>query len=506
MDASTEIEAKFDAAPGWKLPKFTGLATRKVATTELVATYWDTKDRRLDDWGVTLRRRTADGRATEWTVKLPLQASDDGTHRRSEVTVDGAPTTPPDELVALLTALRRGKKLKPVAELRTSRRRRRVGNDRSSDVVEITDDRVTSTVGGRAGPAFRQIEVELLDDDGEDVMASVVDSLRRVGLEPSADDSKLRRVLGSPTTTPQAGKKKRKGKKVSVAALASTAVGRSLSEVVQADPWLRLGDDMETVHTCRKAVRQLRLDLRTLRPVLERRRTHALRDELKWYGTLLGEVRDLHVLRARLIELADEAGIPADDRDAIVEVLDAQLAVERANLLSALDGDRYLSLIVDLTEFERHVPLRSTVDPSDPAAGVVATAGRASWKKVAKAHRRAVRHPSAEALHTLRKKVKHARATAQLATLAVRSNTKAATAAEKFTKAAGTLKEDLGDLHDADVLIEWLDARPGRLESEPAYSAGRLRERTVHRRSELKDAWPDAWNKLDRGRVRRWTR
>lgn len=500
MDSSTEIEAKFDAPPGWKLPTLAGLATRKVARTELVATYWDTKDRRLDDWGVTLRRRTTDDGATsEWTIKLPLGGSGDGTQRRQEVTVDAAGTTPPDELVALLTAVHRGKKLKPVAELRTSRRRRRVGDDRWSDAVEITDDRVTSTVAGRPGPAFRQIEVELLDDHGEDVMASVVKALRRSGLEPSADDSKLRRVLGGPTT------RRRVGARRSVERLASTAIGRSSSKVVRADPWLRLGDDMETVHTCRKAVRQLRLDLKTLRPVLERRRTEALRDELKWYGTLLGEVRDLHVLRARLVELADEAAVPAGDRDAIVAVLDAQLAVERANLLSALDGDRYLSLLGDLHEFERHVPLRSKVDPGDPADRVVAKAGRRSWKKVVATHRRAERTASAEALHTLRKKVKHARATAQLATHAGATK-KWSRSAKRFSKAAGTLKEDLGDLHDADVLVEWLDALPGRVDSAPAYSAGRLRERTVQRRAELTDAWPDAWKALDRGRLRRWTK
>jgi CHAD domain-containing protein len=500
MDQSTEIEAKFDAARGWKLPELTDLTTRKVARTELVATYWDTSDRRLDDWGVTLRRRSADGAATEWTVKLPLQGTDDGTQRRQEVTLHTDGTTPPDELVALLTAMHRGKKLKPVAELRTRRRRRHVGDDRRSDAVEITDDRVTSTVAGGVGPAFREIEVELLQKDAEDVMAAVVSALRDGGLEPASDDSKLRRVTGGPT------RRRRPGTKGSVERLVSTAIDRSLSKVVRADPWLRLDDDMETVHTCRKAVRQLRLDLKALRPVLRRRRTDALRDELKWYGTLLGEVRDLHVLRARLGELADDVGIPGDDRDAIVQIVAAQVEVERANLLSALDGDRYRSLLADLTDAARHVPLRSSVDPADPATQVVAAAGRTAWKKVTTAHRRVERHPSSEALHTLRKKVKHARATAQLWKHTDSSSTASTKAAKKFASAAATLKEDLGDLHDADVLVEWLDAHADRLAPEPAYGAGRLRERTVQRRADLADTWPDAWKRLDRRRRRRWMR
>jgi CHAD domain-containing protein len=243
-----------------------------------------------------------------------------------------------------------------------------------------------------------------------------------------------------------------------------------------------------------------------LRPVLQRRRTDALRDELKWYGTLLGEVRDLHVLRARLVELANDAGIPAEDRDEIVQILDEQIAVERANLLSALDGDRYLSLLEELTEFAREVPLRSSVDPADPAQEAVASAGRTAWKKVTTSHRRAERRPSPEALHTLRKKVKHARATAQLAKHTGSNDQQFTRSAKKFATSAGTLKEDLGDLHDADVLVEWLDAHAGRLDSTSAYGAGRLRERTVRQRAELEDAWPDAWTALSRRRRRRWTR
>lgn len=504
MGASTEIEAKFDAGPGWQLPELDGVVVHDVAATELVAVYWDTTDRRLDAWGVTLRRRVADDEHTEWTVKLPLPGSGDGVQRRQEVNVDDAGETPPAELRTLVTAMTRGAELEPIAELRTERRRHHAGNDLWSDAVEITDDRVTSHVDGRPGPEFRQVEVELLDHDAQDVMDSVVDALRDAGLRSSADASKLRRVLGSTSV----GSPRDIDDADSIRGLAASSIGRSLDRIVRTDPWIRSADDVEAVHTCRKAVRRLRSDLRTLRKVLDAELTDPLRDELKWFGGLLGAVRDLHVLREQIMELTDDAAMPRSETGALLAELDAQLVIERGHLLSAMAGDRYLALISRTTEFEHHVPLRLGTDPDDPTEGALATAGRRAWKKVDRARRRAERRPSAERLHTLRKKVKRATAAAQLAKEAAEATgtKQRRKSAKKFARTAGTLKDQLGDLHDADVLVTWLDEHARSLEPDAAYRAGRLRELAVQRRHELVDEWHDAWDDLDRRRRRRWMR
>jgi CHAD domain-containing protein len=504
MGSKLEIEAKFDADADWRLPEPDGVVTHDLATTELVAVYWDTVDRRLDDWGVTLRRRVADDEHVEWTVKLPVPGSGDGVQRRQELNVDDACETPPAELRTLVTAMTRGTELAPIAELRTERRRQRVGDDLWSDAVEITDDRVTSRVQGRPGPSFRQIEVELLDHDAQDVMDSVVDALRDAGLKSSTDASKLRRVLGAATGT----RREELEDAGSMRGLTATSIGRSLDRIVRTDPWIRLADDVEAVHTCRKAVRRLRSDLRTLRKVLDAELTEPLRDELKWFGALLGEVRDLHVLREQLVELADDARIPVAELDPIVAALDAQLAIERGHLLSAMEGDRYLALISRATEFEHHVPLRLGTDAEDPTEGAVATAGRRAWKTVDRARHRVDRRSSSERLHTLRKKVKRARAAAQLAKDAAEASgsKQRRKSAKKFAKAAGSLKDQLGDLHDADVLVAWLDEHARSLEPDAAYCAGQLREHALQRRHELDREWVEAWDDLDRKRRRRWMR
>lgn len=313
MSAHTEIEAKFYAEPDQQLPDLTGLVVREPATTELVAQYWDTADRRLDRWGVTLRRRVADAHDVQWTLKLPMRSSDPSVQHRREVNVGSADEHPPARLVDLVAALTRGASLEPTAMLRTDRRRVRIGADLWADAVELTDDRVSSEVAGRPGPSFRQIEVELVDPGAEPLLATVLDTLRDAGFEPSGHGSKLRQVLAG-SNVPAAGTNDRPSDAPGdaptpdgpIAQLVSGALHRGLDATVRADPWIRLDDDVEVVHTWRKAIRRLRSDLRSLRSTLDRDRSEHLRAELKWFAGLLGEVRDLHVLRQHLIDCAEQ--------------------------------------------------------------------------------------------------------------------------------------------------------------------------------------------------------
>lgn len=177
-------------------------------------------------------------------------------------------------------------------------------------------------------------------------------------------------------------------------------------------------------------------------------------------------------------------------------MLEAQLDVERSHLLSAMRGDRYTSMLSELADMEQRPPLDGADGDDDPDELLRATA-RSAWKALERSHRRATRGPSSERLHTLRKKVKRAHAVGQLAK-------EHGGGSKKFVRAADVLKDELGDLHDADVLIAWLDEVRSRLPVDAAYGAGQLRQLTVQRRVQLDASWVDAWDELDRARLRRW--
>jgi inorganic triphosphatase YgiF len=122
-----EIELKYDAPPGTVLPRLEDLP--KVAAESdsdeqsLEAEYYDTDDLSLLRAQITLRRRSG-GSDAGWHLKLPM-----GGAARREIQVPlshrGSGDNPvPGELAALVRVHTRRQALRPVAIIRTKRRRR----------------------------------------------------------------------------------------------------------------------------------------------------------------------------------------------------------------------------------------------------------------------------------------------------------------------------------------------------------------------------------------------
>jgi CHAD domain-containing protein len=109
--------------------------------------------------------------------------------------------------------------------------------------------------------------------------------------------------------------------------------------------------DVDPIHDTRVAVRRLRSTLRTFRadvPRLGNGRVAALRDELAWFGGLLGAVRDRQVMAGHLAtafaaEPPEFMVGPVVAR--VTEALAAQTAQAHRELAEALDSDRYGAML-----------------------------------------------------------------------------------------------------------------------------------------------------------------
>src|SRR3954451_13103628 len=75
----------------------------------------------------------------------------------------------------------------------------------------------------------------------------------------------------------------------------------------EADPGVRDGDHT-VVHRTRIAIRRYRSVLRVFGDTFDGTRRAHLEGELAWYGSALGAVRDVQVLRRRLAKLRAEVG------------------------------------------------------------------------------------------------------------------------------------------------------------------------------------------------------
>ena len=217
-----ETERKYEAAARFALPDLAGLdgvaAVTGPQTYRLRAIYFDTADFRLLAAKITLRRRTG-GTDAGWHLKLPA-----GVDSRREVHAPlgrGAGRVP-GRLAELVAGWAGGQPLRPIARLATTRRVRRLAGRDGEVLAEVADDLVVGSLpapaqvaagAGADGPGgsglpewreasrWREIEIELVTGPRE-LLGPAGDRLRRAGAVPSAEASKLSRLLASAPGAP----------------------------------------------------------------------------------------------------------------------------------------------------------------------------------------------------------------------------------------------------------------------------------------------------------------
>ena len=455
MRATSEHERKLDAPVGFRLPPLGG---RPLAPRVFTSVYYDVPGESLAAVGITLRRRTENGHGV-WQLKLPADDS------RLELEAEGGPGQPPEELIALLQAhLRRGP-LERVAELRTHRSGELVA--RNGTTAEVTADEVTVLDAREVRDQFVEVEIELRDGS-PDGLDEIADELVSAGAEPGNELPKLFRALGH---FPAYGPTPRSLEEL------RSRLRAQLREIERHDPGTRLGRDPESLHDMRVGVRRLRALLRAGNELLAGD-TVELDERLKQLGRVLGEVRDLDVLLARLdAEAAELGGEDSKRAGSLLAVLRTERSCSRSRLLAALRSDEYLALLDDTAR---------TIDELEPSGSAVTLdeiADEAS-ARLRKAVRKLPEAPADEELHAVRKKGKRARYAAELA------------GRKTLVKRAKKLQDVLGGHQDAVVAAERLRELAARSAPEQALVAGRLVEREEERRIEARRAWPKAWKKL----------
>jgi CHAD domain-containing protein len=274
------------------------------------------------------------------------------------------------------------------------------------------------------------------------------------------------------------------------------AIAVSVRRLILHDPGVRLGGDPEAVHQARVAVRRLRSDLRTFSSLLVEPWSQALREELRWLGGELGGVRDAEVLAGEIAHAVER--LPEADRSAggrLVADFEADIAAQRERLLGAMRTERYLALVERLVDAARAPMLTEAAE--ERARDILPGLLRRPWRKL----RRDARHlgdgASDEELHALRIRAKRARYAVEAGVPVLGGR------ARRFARAVAILQDVLGAHHDAVVAGERLRARGA---SRPlAFVAGQAWGIERDAGAESRAAWPRAWRRARRRRLRSWT-
>ena len=277
-----------------------------------------------------------------------------------------------------------------------------------------------------------------------------------------------------------------------------SAVASSTIRLVSFDPIVRIGEDPEGVHKARVAVRRLRSDLRTFRPLVDRDWAQALRGELRWLGRLLGPVRDAEVLGARLQgRIEGMIGLELASAKVLLDGPETARLDARRRLLEGMDSRRYEELILRLVRAALEPVARS--GRIDRPAADIGSLMDAPWAKLSKSASALGSGSSDGALHATRIDTKRVRYGAEALTPVFGKR------ASRFAFAAEVLQEVLGEHQDAVVAMSWLADRGMEADDQAvAFTAGRIAELEAASRERARAEWPTVWSTLQR-RKRFWT-
>jgi CHAD domain-containing protein len=397
-----------------------GLGRRPVEAPVLTSAYYDVPGGSLAAAGIVLLRRTDGGRSV-WELRLPAEES------CLELEEDGAQGQPPSSVPKLLQVHLRYGPLERIAELSTRR---------TGELVEVELE-LRSASPAQLGLLARE--------------------LTAAGSEPSRAETA--ESSGAPIEAWR------------------SRLRAQLREIERHDPGTRLGRDPESLHDMRVAVRRMRALLRAGKKLIAADMS-GLDERLKELGAMLGEVRDLDVLLARLEDEAGELG-RGDAREArsLLAALRTERSCSRARLLAGLRSQQYLSLLDDTAE------AIADLEPSGAAVTLDDVADRA-FVRARKAVHALPAEPADWELHRVRKLGKRARYAAELV------------GRKEFVRQAKALQDVLGEHQDAVVAAERLRELAAGATSGQAVAAGRLVERELERRAASRATWREAWQRL----------
>jgi CHAD domain-containing protein len=494
-----EEERKYLVDDGFTMPDLSaaGRVTAKEPVS-LKATYYDTAERLLARHGISLRYRKNDAPGKAWTLKLP--SSRVGIRHEHSRPAAGARVIPPD-LLDLVTAYRRGRKLAPAAVLRTVRTVYDVADRDGTVLAEVADDVVSVLDGRRVELRFREIEVERVAGNPP-LLDRIEALLLGAGASKGEFVPKHVRALGplEPPVLVVAGPLR---PRASAGEVVTAAIRRDVTRIFRHDPFARLRETMPNgdtpVHQMRVGTRRLRSDLQTFQALLDPAWTAALRAELSWLADALGGARDVEVLRARLHRTAAADPLTPPDADAL-ERIDAALAVRHEAALAVLDealhAPRYVALLDALVE-AAHAPRLSTLADS-AAETVLPGIVRKPWRRLVFGGGAA---PGAGGLtpdlpddewHEVRKRAKRARYAADAVKAVVGAD--AVLLAKAIARAQGVL----GEHQDAAIAADaWLDVAATHPRNHVlAVTAGRLFERERAAVTRARAAFPAVWESV----------
>jgi triphosphatase len=224
-------------------------------------------------------------------------------------------------------------------------------------------------------------------------------------------------------------------------------VGRASLDHLLRNEDAALAGDAEGIHQMRVAVRRLRAILSAFKPMLPDEQSQWVSQELRWFGDVLGEARNLDVFTSDLLAPARAALPDASEFERLAQAAERQRRKAHAGVAKAISSTHYTEALLALLRWldggDWHLAAAETLHaPVETLAPTLLDRCRAKADKRAKDFTR----QSPKKRHRLRIALKKLRYAAELfAPLYGGPETK------QFIQRLKRLQDDLGDSNDVRV-------------------------------------------------------
>ncbi|HEY5439021.1 MAG TPA: CHAD domain-containing protein, partial [Acidimicrobiales bacterium] len=211
----------------------------------------------------------------------------------------------------------------------------------------------------------------------------------------------------------------------------------------------RRNSELGQLHQARLSLRRLRSTLRTFGDLFDTEWSSPLQSELSWYAAVLGEVRDLDVLRSSitesvgLIQDLDVQSFVMARLDRLINEAQERCAVEKST-------KRYACVVDDVATLARSIRFTpsTTARSIDDLSSLLAPA----WRELKKARRVARDDQNNENLHQLRIELKRVQCGCEIIGMVEGAP------ALRVARSAETAQKKLGVVHDQASTRQWLRA------------------------------------------------
>lgn len=456
--ADSEIELKFACAPGDLDAVLAAAPAGDDETRELISVYFDTPDLDLQKAGASLRVRDDGGRRMQ-TLKRGEGIA------REEYEAPIAGLAPDPDLGPLPSLAPRGADLRPVFNVRVSRRQRTF---RYLDAeVELALDQGEVTGGDRNSPIC-EVELELKSGPPATLFALARDLSAAAPLY-LAFDSKAARGQALVAGEASASRKSRKvelSRKASAAEAFQAVARGALAQIAANGATLRADPGAEAIHQLRVGARRLRSALSTFKPLLKGDGLDDVKAELTWLSHAFDRPRNLDVFAEQTLDPAAGEAKPPPGLGALRKAVEAERRRAWAQAAETAASTRFRALLLDTAAWVETGAWRE----GEVAGQNVEPFARRALKRRDRAlakRRRATDDGDDQAWHHLRIEAKKLRYAAEAFSALYRTKR-----VERYLRELEDLQDVLGALNDlvtAEPLMEGLSLSP-----QAAFAAGEL--------------------------------